>query len=309
MDLATIIGSVVSSLAVALPAAAWLSRTLIGHRLDKDLAQFKSALDADRARLDAEIRQRVETELGERSAMREYEFEARSRLYSAIGPLRFQLLLACRDLAGRVERRGLSDEHYSMSVDGYYGRSSLFRILRPLCLSEMIERQIAFADFSVDDGAVALLRFKRAAFTALSGGLLVGDHPKVNWNEQREHVFIDNLTRCANVLMDETEAGHRVLASHEFGDYLDDKANVAKVAPFPDILEDFSPSSKPLFWVRLVGYGLLCSQFVNKEGATVGFEQSRFPTRDLLAESNDPVITAQLDEYEQRCGQLTDLKL
>jgi hypothetical protein len=143
-----------------------LTKIIVTHRLTLEVEKFKSDQEAGReenaTRLEAQVRKEVEILLGDRAADREYALDARKRLYAAIGPLRFQLLLACRDLTGRIISHG-TRKNYSTSVETYYGRSTLFRIIRPLALSELIERQIAYADFAVDPAAVRLLKFKKAA--------------------------------------------------------------------------------------------------------------------------------------------------
>jgi hypothetical protein len=63
-------------------------------------------------------------------AHQQYVLQARQRLYAAIGPLRFQLLIACRELASRVE--ALSKGRYDTSTAGYFGQNTLYRLLRPL---------------------------------------------------------------------------------------------------------------------------------------------------------------------------------
>src|SRR5262245_47312273 len=135
MDMATIVTSVVSSLGISTATAAWLSSALIGHRLQKDLEKHKSQLQQDledhkgnlttnlgtyRNTLSREpdewqanLRTRVEDALGEKAADRAYRLEARKRLYQAIGPLRFQLLLACRDLSERIKSHGTNPNPYA----------------------------------------------------------------------------------------------------------------------------------------------------------------------------------------------------
>jgi hypothetical protein len=316
MDAITIVTSVASSLGLSIPAAAWLSQNLIKHRLDKDMTVFKGEVEAvhkaRQASLDGEIKQHVDTVLGERAADRQYAFEAKKRLYSAIGPLRFQLLLACRDLAGRIMARGRAGaEGYSTGIGGYYGRSTLYRILRPLCISELIERQIAYADFAVDPGAVDLLRFKKSAFSAFAGDILVSGHPRVNWDHQLEHVYVDNLTRCASALITTgaTPADLRVMRFHEFESFVADRDNLPRIAPFPDLLATMTPTSKPLLWLRLVGYAALCNDLINRTGGDVGFEQEEYPVRDLLLAGSDPLITAHVADYVARCESLTRVRL
>ena len=108
---------------ISAAGAYWLARTLVQHKLNRDIENYKSELarqldaqktlaaqDLERlkntlqleqsrikATMDAQIRMEVEAQLGELAVQRQYEYEARRRLYTAIGPLRFQLLLACRD--------------------------------------------------------------------------------------------------------------------------------------------------------------------------------------------------------------------
>jgi hypothetical protein len=293
MDLPTVVAAVTSSVGLSTAAAAWLSRAFITQRLEKDLEQYKGT-----------IRQQVETTLGEAGAEREYAFEAKKRLYTAIGPLRFQLLLACRDLAGRVQSYG-AGRSYGLSLQGHYGRSTLFRILRPLCLSELIERQIAYADFSVDSGAVDLLRFRGSALAAFSGGNLVEGHPGVNWDTQTEHIFFDSLSRCANAIMvQQTDGLERTMRFHEFEVMLRDREGPSQVAPFPAILENMNPDAKPLFWLRLVAYGNLCNEFINQTGQGIGFERRSYPVADLLTATHDPVIRENIAEYVRRCQTL-----
>jgi hypothetical protein len=112
MDTLTVITSLVSSGALSLGAARWLTTHLVDHRLAKDLANHKAALDerlatsksqldhqlaVANAQLEATLRKGVEEYLSDKAAERQYRLEARKRLYAAIGPLRFQLVVACSD--------------------------------------------------------------------------------------------------------------------------------------------------------------------------------------------------------------------
>lgn len=62
---------------------------------------MENELDKETLERSATVRREVESYLGEQSAHREYVLEAKKQLYHSIGPLRFQLLLACRDAAHR----------------------------------------------------------------------------------------------------------------------------------------------------------------------------------------------------------------
>lgn len=332
MDIATVATSIASSLGISTATAAWLSHTLIGHRLQKDLEEHKSALQREiemqkgklatqleeyrdllnrgRDELQASLRGRVETALGEQAADREYRLEARKRLYQVVGPLRFQLLLACRDLSERIIRHGANANPYSTRLDGYYGRSTLYRILRPIAISALIERQIAYADFAVDPAALQVLRFRAGAFLAWTDGGILLDYPRVNWDVQEQHVFSDNLRRASNVLIKREDSGlHRVLDYQEFEELLLDKETFRILHPFPRLLDNFSINERPILWLRLVCAGYLCSRFVSLEGRDIGFEDRSFPVQELLEKCQDAHVQAHLGAYEAAFGKVATVSL
>jgi len=287
MDLQTVLLATTSSLGVSLAGAWWLSQTLVQHRLTRAMEEYKTELKRD-----------ADLQLGERAAQRQYEYDARKRLYTAIGPLRFQLLLACREWAGRVQSHG-ERESYRMNLGGYYGRSTLYRLLRPLALAELIEREVAYFDFTVDSTAMDCLRFKKAAVRMLSGDEVLGDHPAIDWTRQSQHAYTDSLGACASALVVDDPRGERVLRFHEFQALLDTPGLTA-LDPFPALLGDFEITAKPLLWARLVGYGQACNQFVQGAGQPLGFEPHSFPTAKLLQASRDTTLLARCETFVQR---------
>src|SRR5260370_11877215 len=169
MDASTVLSSLVSSGILSLAAARWLTKRFIDHRFKKDLAEHKGEIEAKvgkeladhnaflndklttaKAELDASLHRSVEEYIGERAAERQYKFEAQKRLYAAIGPLRFQLVVACCDFAGRIQRIGSGKQSYPISLAAYFGRSTTVRLLRLFVFSELIERHVPYSDFSGD---------------------------------------------------------------------------------------------------------------------------------------------------------------
>lgn len=290
-DLATFI----SAVGVAGAGAAWLSKQIVSQTLSKELEAEKG-----------NIRKEVELTLREHASQLDYDSEAKKRLYNEIGPLRFQLLLACRDLSGRVS--SFANRPYETNLSGYFGRTTLYRILRPIAISELIERKIALADFSIDRGAVDLLRFKKSAYAAFSGQSVVGDHPDLEWEHEVQHVFFDSLSKCANaIITSENENLERVMRFHEFEDLAINNSVI--FMPFPKLLSGFTPDTKPILWIRLVAYGNLCNQFINKTGDKVGFEVRQYPIEELIHQSEDTEIKSKKAYYIDACAKLPDSPL
>lgn len=328
MDLATVVAAASSSLGLSLAGAYWLSRTLVQHRLSAALEQRKSELSRelethklglsqdlertkgqiqwelgrDKALFDAAIKREVEAQLGQMAVQRQYEYEARRRLYTAIGPLRFQLLLACRDLAGRIESFH-TREHYRMDIASYYGRSTLYRLLRPLSIAELVERQIGIADFAVDPSAVVCLRFRRTITRILSGDELVRGRPDVDWRYQTQHVFADSLAACAQALIQRDGSAERILRFDEFNARLD-ADGMAAVSPFDQLLDGLQVGAKPILWLRLVAYGHACNALIDRLGPALDFAPRPFPTAALLAATGDAYTAAHLAELQDRVREI-----
>lgn len=306
-------------------ALAWLCRSMIEHWFSRSLedrkgqlarqledrkAVLQGQLTEERVQIEGEVKKAIETQLGDRAAQRQYEFEARKRLYLAIGPLRFQLLLACRDLAGRVQSYA-STEHYAMDVTGYYGRSTLYRLLRPLAISELIERQIAYSDFAVDDGAMDCLRFKRSAAHIWSGDEIVLDHPDVDWSQQAQHAYSDSIIIAANAMIQPSVSQpgvDRVLRFDEFTRMVAAQG-FAGFEPFPSLLTGFTVKTKSILWLRLLAYANTCNGFVIRGGKPLGFEAEPFDLDALLAKSDDTHIRAKAPAYRDAIDQLALMSL
>ena len=301
MDTSTIIATILASLASSLGGVWWLSQQLITRRLDKE-----------KDRRQAEIRKEVEVYLGEKSAERQYNLDARKRLYTAVGPLRFQLLIAARDAAARIINYAKSPDEYEMDMREYYGRSTLYRLLRPVAIAELIELQMSQADFSVDPTGVELLRFKKAALTALTDGSPILHHPGADWGSEREHVFFGTLGRLANAVIVKDEnmpGGRRPMLFHEFDSFISDPLNYKQLSPLKDILNTFTVREKPIFWIRLVCFAFVCNEYVGRAGASIGFKKREFDVAASLLANEDEFTRDNVARFEKYFRSMTEMSL
>lgn len=315
MDVATILTAIGSSGIVSIGVARWLTQRLIDHRLTKDLKTYQLQLDEKlaaskaeldgrlstaKSELDASLRRSVEEYLGDKTAERQYRFDALKRLYTAIGPLRFQLARACDEFTARIDRIGTGKQPYATSLSGYFGRSTLFRLLKLFAITELIERQIADADFSVDPSTVNLLRFKHQAFMCLSSSNVVLNHPNAKYTSQIEHVFFDTLSIVSAALIVVEPAGKpdRTMRFDEFSMFVEEKSKLEKLDPFPRLFEDFTVDSKPILWVRFVTLAQLCNTFLATEGPRVGITPESYDCSKMLLATTDKFIK---DNHPRYC--------
>lgn len=314
MGIVSILAAVGITIPIVMGGVYWLLQILIKHQLTAaiegekagfarqlethkmaladQLEEKKAALQADltreKAGIEGEVRRKVEFELGQQAAERQYELEARRRLYLAVGPLRFQLLVACRDFVGRIVAHG-HYERYKFDLRGYYGQSTLYRLLRPLAISELIERQIAYSDFSIDKGAIDCLRFKKTLVRILSGNEVIEGHPKLNWDSQIEHVYADAAIIGAAAIICAEGGAQRVMRFEEFAEAIN-RNGVGGFEPFSSLFRDFKIKEKPILWLRLVAYAHACNQYVIRAGESLDFESQELEVAKLITMSEDPFI-------------------
>ena len=237
----------------------------------------------------------------DRKAKIDYELPAKQRLYQAIGPLRLQLIFASRDVVRRVTLH--PGTNWNLNPAHYYARSFIWRLLRPLAVGALIERQLAVADFTVDPGALDLLRLKAAMEEMLTGGEALLDHPNADWAGQTDHLFGDNLRGAAGKLLAENGGeGTHVLEFEQFVDEFPDLEAVSGLAELADIVERCGPratlQANAVFWLRLVGYAYVCNHLVRTQGADLGFESGPLDVPALLRGVRDDHITSHIDAYE-----------
>lgn len=291
--------------AAATLGAAWLlTEKLINNRLAKDLKQFDAkltmAVNAAKTEIEAQYKERVELVLGDAAADRAYRSEARKRLYQALGPLRFQLLVAAAEWTNRVARIGFKPSaSYDMSLQGHFLRSTAYRLLRLLAIAELIERQSAFADFMVDPDMRTLLKFKRQAGQCLSSADVSMAHPDEDWASQKQHVFNDvlsNLT-AAMIVKDAGTGTERVIRFDEFQGLLEDNDLRKALHPVPALMIGFTPSSRPILWLRMLALSQLCIGLLEVQGEPLGLEVQPINLDEMLCLSGDAFITGKANQY------------
>ena len=296
IDLSTFL----STLGVSAATAAWLAKSLVNQKLEKELQKNKHHFDKELAKYkseyESEVKKNIEVYLKENEALIKYQSEAKARLYHAIGPLKFQLLLAARDCKVRITSH--PRQPYKIDIDGHYGKSTAYRIARLLCLTELIERQVAYADFSVDSSAVKLLEFKKSLFLIISGSKITAHHPNVEWDTQQEHIFFDVLSTIGNALViREDKINHRCMYFSEFSQLLNDQEFRDKISPLLHVLSNLNVHKTPILWVRLSCVAALCGSLISEMGVPVGFKDKPTDLGALIGVSDDKYLNKKLDKY------------
>ncbi|WP_156428533.1 hypothetical protein [Pseudomonas sp. URMO17WK12:I11] len=316
MDIGSLLTAMTTTGVVSITAAQYLSKRLLDHRLSKDLKDYdakinetlathKAALDQRvntvKAEGEAQLKKEIEEYLGEKTADRTYRSEARKRLYLAVGPLRYQLLIAAAELTNRVTRIGDAKITFDMSIKRYFGQSTAYRMLRVLAVSELIERQIAYADFAVAPAMRSLLKFKRQAFMCLSSGKVSLGHPNEDWNGQTQHIFYDVLGMIASNLtvQDSPNLPERIMRFDEFADKLSDRNFARQMEPVPHLITGFVATSQSILWLRLLALAQLCIGLLENHGTELDLEIDPMNVDQMIRMTEDDHILRNIDSYRE----------
>jgi hypothetical protein len=135
------VGAALVTAVVSLGVALWAQ--LAGRKTSAELTRLESEL---------------QTEREERSARRDYDYEALKRLYSECEPLLFQAFELARDARFRIaslarsarERELRPDGSGWLAAQGYYYKSTAYFLLAPATTFKILQRRLTAIDLGLD---------------------------------------------------------------------------------------------------------------------------------------------------------------
>ncbi len=243
--------------------------------------------------------------------------EELERLRGATGALRLKLFLYTRSVVRRLSfyYDDRPDHPYPVHAvlpaeeSAYHdGGLLIFRLLRPLTVSDIIEQQTFYADLALEPAMVDLLRFSHAAVEMLSGELLGEGFGKdeilpgfdmkrcgnseLGWPQPGspfQRVRASYLrTAAAELVVSEqgSRPRQRCMAQAEFIHAWEHPAECgdfhAALMPIKALIDRFNPKSNPVFWLRLVGYAYVCKWFHDEVRKAAAHEHADVTALKLL---------------------------
>ncbi len=275
---------------------------LFKHYIER---KFSRRIQKEKIELEGALKKEVEAYLGEVAAERKFKYEARKRIYKLISPLNFQISIACKDISGRIFRYG-TKASYSLNAKKYYGQSTMYRLLKPLALLEIAEKNISFFDFSVDPTAINLLKLRMSLLRVLSSSSLVFNHPAADWSDEIEHIFFDNISKAARKLIRKEGELDIVMSFDEFQDSIELPDFQIKLNSFINIFNNFTIEKKPLFWIRFIAFGYVCSEYSKVCAQKIGLKVEDYDIYSLLKASKDSYIIDNSQDFEITIKKITD---
>ncbi|MDX6404845.1 MAG: hypothetical protein QOH70_2300 [Blastocatellia bacterium] len=265
------------------------------------MEKTQSRLESVRAELSARNQQELELarskldqQAKERDARRDYEYDAHKRLYAECEPLLFQLAELSEHAYHRIyslaRTARLGDLPDWLDSDGYYLRSTMYKLICPLVIFRLIQQRLTFVDLTLDAhiaNQYRLLKFLYLTFTDSFDFASI--EPKIDydpdvegWKEKREEdqqkhwrqgLYLGILDNLIDALIAPIEAGKvRWKTYGEFErEFAEDGSEVRRqFEDFADILERFHPKTRPVLWRMLWTQTLIYKQIIESQSTSVG---------------------------------------
>jgi hypothetical protein len=278
-------------------------------RTQHQLQELKQSSEQGLAFLNSRLR----TDEANQNARRDYEYEARKRLYKECEPLLFRLSEASENALHRIYSlaRTARDGHLGpsgwLSGPGYYLTSTLYNLLVPCAVFRLLQERLTFVDLEVDRrirDQYLLAKWVAISFTddfslAKTEPVLAYD-PHGSSPAQRmadparycnQGVPLGRLDAAIDALIETDAQGvSRVLTYGKFEIALaaDLASNSSRYGIFADGLKDFHPQTHPVLWRILVVQALLHHELIRM-----------FRKRDQPIRPIDQMAVVSPDEFDR----------
>lgn len=220
----------------------------------------------------------------ERDALRDYEYEARKRLYHECGPLMFQLLEQAEGVINRVRNlartasQGNLEPGRSWLSRNYYRLSTLHRFLAPLATLKLIQNRLTVVDLSLDPYLYCQYSLARQIYYSFADDFDLAkasnpaleyvphspdaqvrreNTPAVYWQQGIPIGILDNAVN--SLIISDAQGSSRVMSFADFeSEYNHEGSRVRRAFDrISYLFEEFHPRTRPVLWRMLIAQASL----------------------------------------------------
>ncbi|MCK1384396.1 hypothetical protein [Bradyrhizobium sp. 21] len=245
-----------------------------GPRIERLRSELTGQIESTRAEL---------TDINSsRSARRDYEYDARKRLYAEIEPLLFQLFEMAEQSYFRVINLARSarlgalgtDETSWLRADGYYLISSMYYMVLPAVIYRLIRNRMTFIDLDLDEQITAKYYLTKIyAFSLTDDFILAQINPRLDYDPnnkdwsnlvaadparyRRQGLVLGDMEALLDQLIKKDEKGTRAMTFAEFESELSKEQVSEPLSELRKLFLKFNPTTKPVFARMLLIQGCL----------------------------------------------------
>lgn len=255
-------------------------------RVNRRLQSHLKEIDRQTAEHSAALAHRFAEQKAEHDAERDYEYEARKKLYNEAEPLLFRLGEAAENALYRVISLARTARDHNLgstsrswlSGPGYYMASTIYNLLAPSAVYRLLRERLTFVDLGVAPRIQMKYLLAKIHYLSFTEDFpLAGIEPTLaynpfvdNWQTMRAEdpgrywrqgtnigwvdVAVDSL------LATDSAGNRRVVSFGEFQQLFDKSARSedSALAPFIELFLHFDPETRPVLWRILVLQAVTC---------------------------------------------------
>lgn len=289
-----------------------MDNSLIISLISGVIAVFSVILNFIISRRIENLKYNFQEQLYEKNARRDYEYEARKKLYTEYEPIFFKFAELSESALSRVKslsrssREGKLDPTKGwLSSDAYYLRSTIYMLFTPLASYRLMREKINLVDLRLDRDVsmqyvLAKLinrifssdfefanqnpQIEYAATNSTMRNELGKENPQKYW---RQGLAIGELDQFIETLIKNENGARKIVDFGEFNDNIDEENSTSKKRydHINYIFSNFRPDKKPILWRMLIAQSAIY-YIISK---------ARFSAIDFSIES----IKNYLAEFEQ----------
>ncbi len=234
------------------------------YRTDRQKQQY--AVDLER------LKSELSNSAMDRNARRDYEYEARKKLYEQYEPLFFRFsestdsaYYRIKSLANRAAEGKLDPKTGWLQRDGYYLQSTMYYLMAPLANYKLMRSKITYVDLRVDTGIYSTYILGRILFVSFSEAFAIARKMEIEYDpykkdnpDVRQDLPIGMTENIAELMIESDQTGARkVMNLAKFQDVFQKDGN-KDLDIYANMLHDFHPKVMPVLWrvlmVQLVIY-------------------------------------------------------
>lgn len=218
------------------------------------------------------LKTRLETEKDEKASRRDYEYEARKRLYKEFDPLLFQFNELSDSAVKRIEELARDAKEGNLKLwlsqtyaGGYYLKTSIYRLVAPFAVFKLMQSQLTLFDLNlVSCIKVQYLLIKGLYHTFADDFKLALSPPNIPYNpyettnykianKMLQGIYTGELDQLVDVFKEDfinenSQRKSRIITYGEFETKYSKLKNSGKLDPIIRLLSDFHPRTKPVLW-------------------------------------------------------------
>lgn len=215
----------------------------------------------------------------ERNALRDYEYEARKRLYQTYEPLFFQLSELSEIARGRIKgvAKSLSEGSYKgewENFSNYYFRETIYKIFIPVAIVKLIRDKITSTDLRIDEklscqyGLLKILYFSFQQDYKIARIIedkkydeeWIKNYRTDNANIHRQGLSLTELDKFLKLFEKENNGIYSVIDIIDYEDVINDEKDIKKersIRLVEKVFKNFNLETHKIIWILLLAHACI----------------------------------------------------